>query len=698
MLHAFWGSTTTVVIVAGLGSSAYVAAEALAGRGPGLLRWTACVSLFAWLLTVLFHGLASIHAFTPPTAALGAATLGVLALRGRWESTLRLIQRDRRHLLRLRVRLRHSPYRGAVFAIALCSVPIVLRTLVLPPLGWDALTYHAVKAALWVQHGAIDGMNGPGTWAYYRNMLGGGEVFTAWAMLPFHADTLVPAIDLAGWLGAGVGTWLLARELGAREPYASTGAAFVLSVPALRLMPGSVYVEPVMLATFTAGLALAAAAVTRRRVELMLPAAAALGVSAATKYSMLLATALPLVVAALCLHGRGLQRRRWTVAATVAYVLPVGPWLLRTWLDTGAPLSPVPIALAGWTLGVAPPEVLWYMGMPARVPVQAASELDVLTRLFPLPQSGVEGLGALTAVVAPLMLAGVPGLARRSPRACAVVIAALTSCLATYYAPSFAMIRHVFPVNSSRFLLPVVLAGTALGVSWCRRGSGAADAVRRFLLGATLWHLFSYMWVGSTTLSRGGALRAGLIALALAEAWWLLGLLRLGPIRYATRALAVVAALALLFPWRDAHRYDLWEADYSLHPFGAAQYWPGAAAELDTPDRPRRIAVTAGPDQRLDNWFVYPFMGRRLQNEVMYVPLSSDGRVHHFGGPAENARYAEVADYDIWKARLQLLGVTDVVSFLPTSTELTWMEHHPEQFQRVTGIAANWGVFHIAGR
>lgn len=541
-------------------------------------------------------------------------------------------------------------------------------------------------------------MNGPGTWAYYRHMLGGGEVIIAWAMLPFHADTLVPALELGCWLGAGLGTMLLARALGAKEPYASTAGAFVLAVPALRLMPGSLYVEPLLLAAFSSGLALAVTAVARRSPALVVPSAALLGVAAATKISMLPVTAMPLLLTMIWLPETRVRRAAWSGAAIVVYAMAVGPWLVRAWLDTGAPFSPFPVVVAGWTAGIAPPEVLYYLTQPDEVIMQAASELDVLRQVFSEPHHGVEGLGVLTLVVVPGLLAGIVFLAWRSRRELAIILAAGVSCLVTYYTPGFFLVRHMFPVNSSRFLLPAVVVAAAGSVVWSRGHPTPARLFRRLLLGTAFWHLLSYAWVGTTDLSRVGALRAGLIAIGLVEGWRLLGCIQRSQPRRAARLAVAIAAIALVVSWRDTHRYELWEADYTLHPFGAAQYWPSVAAELDTPQMPRRIAVTSGPERRLDNWFVYPFMGRRLQNEVLYVPLSSDRRVHHFGEPDDNRRYAEVADYDIWKGQIMLQGVTDVVSFVPRSIELTWMEQHPEHFQHVSGYPGFWGVYHVAGR
>jgi hypothetical protein len=122
-------------------------------------------------------------------------------------------------------------------------------------------------------------------------------------------------------------------------------------------------------------------------------------------------------------------------------------------------------------------------------------------------------------------------------------------------------------------------------------------------------------------------------------------------------------------------------------------YWLGASILVDQPNRPQRIAVTSGPWVMADNWFVYPFLGRRLQNEVFYVPVARDGAIRHFGSPAVNEEYLLAADFSSWLTRLRRERVTHVMSFSPASVELGWMESHPELFVRLNGGAGDWGLF-----
>jgi hypothetical protein len=165
--------------------------------------------------------------------------------------------------------------------------------------------------------------------------------------------------------------------------------------------------------------------------------------------------------------------------------------------------------------------------------------------------------------------------------------------------------------------------------------------------------------------------------------------------RYRAAALAALLSFALLGLkiLRDDLRFELFRREFLIH-----QIHPNrleAAVIVDGTQTSHRIAVTSGPWQDLDNWVVYPFLGRALQNQVRYVPVSRDGAIHHFGLGSLNDEYVKTADLARWEARLREQAFTEVMSFRPRSIELTWMESHPTQFRRLAGEAGDWGLFAV---
>ena len=100
---------------------------------------------------------------------------------------------------------------------------------------------------------------------------------------------------------------------------------------------------------------------------------------------------------------------------------------------------------------------------------------------------------------------------------------------------------------------------------------------------------------------------------------------------------------------------------------------------LDDPARPHVIAATAGWDGIGHNWYRYPLLGRRLQNRVLYVPVTADGSVIAYRLRETLARRASL---DAWLRRLVARRVDAVASLAPRSTiEDFWMRKLPELFQ-----------------
>ena len=120
---------------------------------------------------------------------------------------------------------------------------LTVRTLALPLLGWDTLTYHGVKAGMWVQTGGWTTLIAPGGWESCLTFFGGGEAFTAWAMLFLHCDLFAGIPDVFFWGLLGLMTTCLANEFGLPVRTAAlVGLAFLCAVDLSRMV-GSGYVD-----------------------------------------------------------------------------------------------------------------------------------------------------------------------------------------------------------------------------------------------------------------------------------------------------------------------------------------------------------------------------------------------------------------------------------------------------------------------
>jgi hypothetical protein len=431
----------------------------------------------------------------------------------------------------------------------------------------------------------------------------------------------------------------------------------------------------------------------RRRPLLLIVAGAVLGVSAATKLPMMAVTVIPLLTLAVPVASRQRSGPAVAAAAILVYAAAVLPWMIFSTLDTGYPLSPVQVRLGRLVLGEAPGELAWYVDRPIVSGVMA--ELLMLRRLFAAPGEHTEALGLL--MIAPLA-ATLPGMIvlLRRRRFAAIVLAAVAfvSC-AIYLAPGFAVIRQHWTENSSRFLLPAAAAAVVISVGWCRWRSALARVFWAVLIACTIWNLASYALVGFSDRSRSATAMTAAALVAAAAAALLIVRVRQPAMRAALAVGLLLAAGAGLQESRDRLRNELLGSDFALHRFGSWNYWSSAVPLVDDPATQYRIAVTSGPWQNIDNWFVYPFMGRRLQNQVEYVPIAGDGRIRHFGPAAANEELQQTASAWAWLLRLRQIGITHVISFRPASIELGWMEADPSTFERIAGTPGDWGVFRL---
>jgi hypothetical protein len=117
--------------------------------------------------------------------------------------------------------------------------------------------------------------------------------------------------------------------------------------------------------------------------------------------------------------------------------------------------------------------------------------------------------------------------------------------------------------------------------------------------------------------------------------------------------------------------------------------WPIWRA-LDGP-APRRIALAAGWDGIGHNVLRYPLLGARLQNRVVYVPITRDGAIIDYERADEVQRHA---DADAWLARLDAQNIDVVVVLDPPPPEAAWIAERPASFDLIaTGIA---GTRHAA--
>lgn len=684
---------------------AYLVARRLAPGAAPHARAAAAALAALWLAVAVFAGLAALHLFRLSVAAplwlLGAAAahlaLDGAAARGALAGDLRAAARAARAVA-------WSPLRfGVIAAGAGLLGARLLRDLVSPPLGWDAIVYHLFRPAQWIQEGRLTTSIGPDGWRFLEYFPHAGDVPWAWAMLPLRSDALIAPTGILVWSACLLGGYSLSRATSAGRVEAGLAALAIGFIPAAANESTSGYADNFGLAAFLlAGTALVelARAPTRGRAAL---AGGGLGLVAAGKLSGLPALALGLAftawLAARPRDGASARARIERVAMAFAAAAAVSfPGYLRAWIEAGSPFYPLTVAVGAKTLFAGNYDLtLLYAGRLHDLSRFDASFGGLLRSLIqPVVDRFHEhlgfGYGAL-GLFALGLLGLVLALLQRDRRAVALflVVAALLPLLGLL-SPAFVAHRTLWRRAIGRLLLPLPATLAVFGARVNGRparllwigvlvaseiacvpqgfGAPAIEGMRRLAL-PLLFALALALLAAILLARRGRALLGAVVA---------------GP-------LFALALAAPLFRIRSELRYPIFAAHraarpaYQMHTLepSYASSFPIWSALDD--GAPHRVALAAGWDGIGHNLYRYPLTGSRLQNRVMYIPVGPDEEVFDYMHEEEVAARAELGP---WLRRLVAERIDVVVTLHPSPVEYTWMNANPDLFELFAASTEGW--------
>lgn len=667
-LEAIARTIAALFLVAGhFTASHFIAARLVPARAP-LLRWTATFTTGAYLATLAFHVLATTGLFHLAGALAAESLLLVALFAPRWARDLARadLAYERRVLRRLLARALRSPRRAHLAIFVALAVTTVVRPFIIPPLAWDTLSLHAFKAGLWVHHHGLEFLVGPSTWDLIRFQPAAAEVFNAWGMLVYHDDFLAMAPEGMLWLGTILAAFALARELGLREPLSSLVAAAFVTLPPLRVLVGSGYVEPALCFTLVSGLAFTVRALRTGEAGALVLAAAALGITCGMKI-----TVLPVVgVTGVALIVRTLRaRRRGLLAALVVFAAVALPWYVYSTVGSGLPFTPFPLKLFGVQLGHEPASAGIEGAIQLAEAYQWKAEWAALKRTFAAPSVQPEALGIASALPLVVFLLSWPVVIfrRRAPGRVLLFLVGLAG-LAVIYSRSASPLRLYFCETGSRFWMPAFAAAVPLSALWIPRFPKLGRLYAALLQLMVLYHLLRAINVGWSSYDDRTLLAIGALAVVLT---WLS--------RFVPRA-AIAAACILLIAWFHGHRerarYDIMLTSTAIHQ--RPLEWLPMAQAVDHPDRPHRVAITGGAMSWGEAWFSYGFLGTRLQNTLFHVPVTRDG---HF--IEDLNQLSKLGHRDTWLERLRRMRAEYVVALYANQLETKWMQQLPAIFEPV---------------
>lgn len=538
-------------------------------------------------------------------------------------------------------------------------------------------------------------LEAPGGWGAYRHYPGGGEVFYAWAALPFHSDLLVGLVDGVQWLLLALAVYGLSRQLGVIGSFSWTAAAYIFSLPALHLSIGSGYIEPALVLSLTAGLVFLIRFLKQGQGASLFLALLALGLASGMKFTLLPVAAIAVLVIVLALvvsPTGGKNTVRWFWLGSLAALIMVLPWLARNIQETDYPLSPLSVEIAGLKLGQPNETMQWFQQRLDPSDSSLSRELKALGRIFRPPTVSSIHLSLLTMIPIFLFPAMLWRLLRGQPLVGCLLALIVPVVVVPLYGSQFSVVRLLYGGTISRFLLPVVPIVVAASFLWCEKGKRKSVVYAGVMALGALVHLLSqslFGWAWFEFLALPVWMAVLLVVVLVVK-----GVSKSSGVAQCSTLLMVPL---LLLPALDSYRGSIRQTaiEESLVRHERSRYWTRAVRLADSLPGPGRIAVTAGPFQQADSWALYLFLGRHFQNQLFYIPITSSGEIVDFG---PERRRAAAADFDAWWRRIVEKKISHVMSFQPVSLELSWLEAHPDRFRRLQGSRVGesaWGFYEV---
>jgi hypothetical protein len=508
-------------------------------------------------------------------------------------------------------RIREYPVVSLIAAHALFAEG--LRGLVRPPLSWDAIMYHLLITATWLQNQAITPVFGMHPTYFYGLQPSNGSVWLWWWMAPSHSElyanlAFFPQTALLALAAGGI-----ARELGARRHW-PLAALFTLLMPVVIRFTATQYVDTFVGAAFAAAAFFALRWMSEPRWGSAVLAGAGMGLAAGAKVlGIPYALALGLVIL--------LARREWSRrlpqvgAALLALVLLGGFFYARNTVLGAGPLAAKCEGTPGAAKSSAIPEiprihtVAW---MIANDQISLGTFSDVF---LGVPRLGSEeiAVGPQVLLLFPFFL--LPWFLPKEVRMEAFLVwSQVLIQLAVWATVPYGTSGHVFA--NVRYLdgaLALMFAGVvALGERF------VPDPVLRALalLFAIQDLLMLHTEMPRTVRVALALFDVGLVAWGLSPGFRRFGRRRARELAVAGIAAALVAA-PFLGRFRVKDRERAYRSEYTAHKTAAFLFAPGWGW-LDDHGEDGTVAVIGAPS----NFFVYPVMGTHLERRAIYVNVN----------------------------------------------------------------------------
>lgn len=689
MLNAILGCTVFLISNASLLYAAHLLIRRFYSGAPPAARVAASGTVFYALVVLIFQALSPLHAITRTGVTL-SCFLCALIFHLLWGKHRNFGAELEPVATWIRDGL-SSRWFVLIVAGGFVILLSLSRALLMPPMAWDCLTYHLTFAAYWVQKSSLLSFIAPDQIIENAYLPINGELFASWLILPFHNDLLANTVNFPITLLGGIACYAIAREMGLTRREACFAPALLCFAPVIYAQITTAYVDNAVFAFCAASVLFTLRYLRSGQAADAVLAFAAAGILLGIKYSGIpVAGFVVLAIVTKRVRSSFNAGRMCGMILLALLMLSSlgGRQYFMNAINARNPLYPVPIKFFNYVVAEGSKKLQKVDGWADQY--EASTGLDRLSfwereyqKLHYLPRSaGPKFLFFLmVALLAPFIRP------RHIPaHQWYFLLLSWTVPMVLFYTSSSAdYIRKAYWIEgSTRFLSPFIALFTVQALLLIKKFDKDFSRVAFLFAVLIVWDLFNtnksqpeevetvypvLIVLAGLIIIFLNFLRAAGISLTAAPRW-LVG---------ASLAAVLVGGCYFLQNFRDSTRYAYYRQHYDYFYTPKTGTLVNGWEFIDQPDQGKIVALSVGWDPPGHIWFFYPLMGRRLQNEVLYISSK-----YRYDAPAWlHKNMLRGDDPVLWRANLRMKQVDYIFLARPWPNELSWMEREPDAFQPV---------------
>lgn len=674
-------------------------------KAPPSVRLVAIGTLFYSFIILIFQFLSPFHAISKTWVTVTCLFLAIIThlLWGK----LRNLNAD---IEPIGIWIRDGLNSRWFGLLILCGFVILLsfsRALLMPPLAWDSLSYHLTFAALWVKKGTLFLFKAPDQIIENVFFPINGDIFTSWLILPFNSDLLVNTVNFPITLLGGISCYSIARELGLTRKEASFAPALICFASMIYVQITTQYVDNAVFAFCLVSVLFALRYLRREDFLDALLAFIAAGILVGIKYSSLPVAGI--IIAALTLktlflaQGAGFFKKvSWLLLGLIIICVMGGRQYIQNSIEGRNPLYPFPLKIGQLHLFNGSDKLQqvneWVPEYEKYAGIDRLNEWEKEYKKFLYINRSAGPKFFLFLILALISLIIRP---RDIPKRDWYFLALLWIVpVVIFYSNSPASFtrKAAWIVGSTRFLSPAIALFTIQSLVFIKRFSKYNTTISFLFVAFIAWDilysnithlwevevLFPYAIVLVFLFGVVSAINKLRHSLLKRSDGYQIAFPTFLQLRYQNIVILIgisvlVGGFYFLQNYRDNTRYNYFKVHSDYVPINEVINLSKGWEFLDHPDEKKTIALTIDWSPPGHRWFFYPLMGRRLQNDIVYISAKYKGEV-----PAwQHKGMLRGDDFSVWLSNLEQKKVDYIFVMRPWPVELKWMEQHPDEFQLV---------------